>query len=79
MDGPYEVNNIEKPHRLMFVVRVRSCVVFADPVYATGKKDRNRTGPDRRLRLCAFQIEGPRLCNRLQPVWLEGTILQPFA
>jgi len=46
-------------------------------VYRSGlrnrKKDRNRTGPDRlgpdrRLRLRTFQIEGPRLRNRLQPV-----------
>jgi hypothetical protein len=27
---PYEVNNIEKPHRLMSVVRVGSCVCWCE-------------------------------------------------
>ena len=37
------------------------------------KKDRNRTGrnqlePDRQLRLCTFQIDGPRLRDQLKQV-----------
>ena len=44
-------------------------LVFKGPVYSTRKRLKpDRLGPDCRLRLHSFQIDGLRLRDRLQPV-----------